>query len=83
MKEDIANISDKKRNAADLNRIRDAIANRMKQDDFEALCLQVLKYTTNAWEIESVRNSKQAVSEPWVRKVQQKKNVINERYDFF
>ena len=72
MKEDIAIISDKKKNAADLNRIRDAIANRMKQDDFEALCLQVLKYTTNPWEIESVRNSKQAVSEPWVRKVQKK-----------
>ena len=59
--------SDKHKNAADLKRLRQAIGERMREPDFEAICLKVLKYTTNPWEIEAVKDgARQAVGEPWV-----------------
>ena len=51
----------------DLKRIREAIGKRMKEPDFEGLCLEILKYTTNPWAIDGIMMSKQSVSEPWVR----------------
>ena len=58
---------DKKKNAKDLKRTREAIGKRMKEPDFEGICLEILKYKTNPWAIDGIMLSKQSVSEPWVR----------------
>ena len=46
--------------------MREAIGSRMQLADFEQRCLDVLKYTANPWEIESVRTSNKPIAEPWV-----------------
>ena len=57
---------DKKRNASDLKRLRRAIEETMRTDEFNKLCERKLGYTTSAWEIEAIKTSKLSIGEPWV-----------------
>ena len=59
---------DKKRNASDLKRLRSAIGETMRTEEFNKLCERKLGYTTSAWEIEAIKTSKLSVGEPWVRR---------------
>ena len=38
----------------------------MQSNQFENLCIDRLGYASNPWEIEHVRASKKAASDPWV-----------------
>ena len=62
----ISSVIEKKKNAADLKRMSEAAGERMRQKDFEELCLKIIGYTTNPWEIEEVKKSKTSIGEPRV-----------------
>ena len=59
-------ISDKKKNGQDLKRIRRAVGARTKEPDFEESSKTVLNYSSDPLEKEAVKNSNQAIGEPWV-----------------
>ena len=65
-----------------MKRFRQAIGERMREPDFDDICLKVLKDTTNPWEIETVKaGARQAVGEPWVS-VKRKKSKSHEVISF-
>ena len=55
-----------KKNGQDLKRIRRTVGSRTKEPDFDEFSKTVLKYSSNPWEIEAVKISKQLIGEPWV-----------------
>ena len=57
---------DKKRNNKELLRMREAICDTMKTEEFKKACAKRLGYTTNPWEIQVSRSARVSIGEPWV-----------------
>ena len=56
-----------KKNACDLIKLRDEIGQAARDTSLQKACLKQLQYTTIPWEIESARNFKTSIGEPWLR----------------
>ena len=57
---------DKKKDAGALKQLRQAVREVMKKEEFLKEAVQIIGYSSNAWEINAVQNKRTNISESWV-----------------
>ena len=57
---------DKKKDAGAVKQLRQAVGEVMKKEEFLKEAVQIIGYSSNAWQVNAVQNKRTNICEPWV-----------------